>query len=129
MKDIVEGMAWIARTCTWELTLRCNLRCGHCGRGPVRAGERDGPGRHAARAARPCRRRMPPRQRSRRRAEPLAALDGVAVEGTRLGMKMNMITNGVDASRELVRRAKDTGVVNLVVSIDGTEQEHDRFRG
>ena len=27
----VEAMGWKPRNCVWELTLACNLRCGHCG--------------------------------------------------------------------------------------------------
>ena len=31
MREIIDQVARVPRTCTWELTLRCNLRCGHCG--------------------------------------------------------------------------------------------------
>jgi radical SAM protein with 4Fe4S-binding SPASM domain len=50
-----------------------------------------------------------------------AAIDG--------GVKVNMITNGLKTDRELIRKAKDAGLVNLGVSLDGLEEEHDSIRG
>lgn len=31
MRALVEHYPFIPETCTWELTLQCNLNCGHCG--------------------------------------------------------------------------------------------------
>jgi radical SAM protein with 4Fe4S-binding SPASM domain len=53
----------------------------------------------------------------------------VARVATDAGVKVNMITNGLRADRDLIRKAKDSGLVNLGVSLDGTEQQHDSIRG
>ena len=41
MREIIDGLGYAPKTCTWELTLACNLRCGHCGSraGKARPGE------------------------------------------------------------------------------------------
>jgi radical SAM protein with 4Fe4S-binding SPASM domain len=130
VREIIDSLGHVPKACTWELTLRCNLNCGHCGSraGEARAGEM---GRDRVLAV----------------ARELAALgctkvtlsggeptlsphwEAVASEGARAGMRVNMITNGVVAGRDLVRRAKDAGLVSLGVSLDGLEQAHDRIRG
>ncbi|MBI5535243.1 MAG: radical SAM protein [Deltaproteobacteria bacterium] len=130
MREIIDQVARVPRTCTWELTLRCNLRCGHCGSraGIARPGEM-------------------PRDAMLRGVRELAALgceritlsggeptlsphwQAIAAEGARLGVRMNMITNSVGASKELVRQACDVGLANLGVSVDGLRDEHDRVRG
>lgn len=52
----------------------------------------------------------------------------VAEAGTRSGMRMNMIVNAAHHDRAFVRRAKDSGLVNLGVSLDGLQESHDRNR-
>ena len=130
MRQIVDRIARVPKTCTWELTLRCNLHCGHCGSraGLAREGEM-------------------PRERMLQAVGELAALGcervtmsggeptmcewwpDLASEGARLGVRMNMITNAVRVGRDFVRQAKDSGLCNFGVSLDGLEQEHDALRG
>lgn len=130
MRAIVDRLDRVPATCTWELTLRCNLNCGHCG----------------SRAGAPRDNEMP-RDRMLGVVGELAALGckritlsggeptmcdswtHVASEGARLGVKMNMITNAAHVGRDFVRKAKDSGLCNLGVSLDGLEQEHDTLRG
>ena len=130
MREIIDGLGFTPKTCTWELTLRCNLNCGHCG---SRAG------------------------RARPSELPLDRMLGIADELVELGcqrltlsggeptlhehwaevgeraasggIRVNMITNALHADRELVRQAKNAGLVNLGVSLDGTERIHDEIRG
>lgn len=52
---------------------------------------------------------------------------GAAASGR--GIAVNMITNAARADRELVRRAKDAGLVSIAASLDGLEDTHDRHRG
>jgi radical SAM protein with 4Fe4S-binding SPASM domain len=129
MRQIVDRLRLTPRTCTWELTLGCNLNCGHCG----------------SRAGSPRDNEMP-KQTALRVVSELAAagcekvsLSGgepslspywsdVAEAGSRCGMLMNMIVNGAHHDRSFVRRAKDSGLVNLAVSLDGLEDAHDRNR-
>jgi MoaA/NifB/PqqE/SkfB family radical SAM enzyme len=133
-RDRVERNGWRPRNCVWELTLGCNLRCGHCG---SRAG------------------RVRPDELST--DECLSVVDQLAELGCELvtlsggeptlrddwdrigaaiarrGIKVNMVTNGVyrtpeDADR-IARRAADAGFSNIGVSIDGPAAVHDRIRG
>lgn len=130
----VEAKNWKPRNCVWELTLACNLRCGHCG---SRAG------------------RVRPKELST--AECLDIVDQLGRLGCELvtlsggeptlrkdwhviaegiasrGIYVNMVTNGAyrDAShgRQVARRARESGMCNVGVSIDGTEPIHDALRG
>jgi radical SAM protein with 4Fe4S-binding SPASM domain len=129
-RTIDRAGAYVPKTCTWELTLRCNLDCGHCG----------------SRAGRPRHDEMDEATALRVMGE-LAALgcekvtlsggeptlspywEALAVEGARLGVRVNMITNGLAADRGLVKRARAVGLRGLGVSLDGLEEAHDRLRG
>jgi radical SAM protein with 4Fe4S-binding SPASM domain len=55
--------------------------------------------------------------------------EDVAREASRLGVRVNLITNGLYPARELVRRAKDAGLEALGTSLEGLEATHDRNRG
>jgi radical SAM protein with 4Fe4S-binding SPASM domain len=130
MREIVHGLGYAPRTCTWELTLSCNLRCGHCG----------------SKAGKPRQDELP-RERLLGIAQELADLgcrtltlsggeptlskhwEAVGAEASAHGVAVNMITNGVGADRELARRAKDAGLVSVAVSLDGLETTHDYYRG
>jgi radical SAM protein with 4Fe4S-binding SPASM domain len=114
----------------WELTLKCNLACGHCG---SRAGsKRDN-------------------ELSTEEALDLVAqlaeagITEVTIEGgeaylradwltiaraiTDHGMTCTMTTGGYGISRETTRRMKDAGIAAVAVSIDGLEATHDHIRG
>jgi len=129
MREIVDGLGYVPRTCTWELTLACNLRCGHCG---SRAGS---PRPHEL-----------GRERLLEIARELSELgcktltlsggeptlsphwEAVGAAAAGRGIAVNMITNAARGSRELARRAKEAGLVSVAVSLDGLEPTHDRHR-
>jgi len=114
----------------WELTLRCDLACGHCG---SRAGR--------------------PRERELSTAEALdlvAQMAGVGVTEVTLiggeaylrddwteiarairkaGMRCTVTTGGRGLTAERARAAADAGVQSVSVSLDGMEAAHDRQRG
>lgn len=130
MQEIVGHLGFAPRSCTWELTLRCNLNCGHCGSraGTARPGEmsKDVALRVAGElAALGCQRI------TLSGGEPTLSpyWTDVAEEASRLGVRVNAITNGVHVSREFVRKAKSAGLRSLGVSLDGLEADHDRIRG
>lgn len=129
----VADRGWRPRTCVWELTMACNLRCAHCG-------SKSG---HA----------LPDEMST---AECLALVeelgelgcelltfsggeptlrrdwDAIARAAVARGLLVNMVTNGVYRGRdrvEIARRAKAAGMCNVAVSIDGTEAVHELMRG
>lgn len=133
-RERAEREGWRPRNCVWELTLACNLRCQHCG---SRAG-----------AA---------RDRELTTAECLDVADQLCGLGCELvtlsggeptlrrdwdtvgralavrGLRVNMVTNGVfprpGQSDDVALRARDAGLCNVGVSIDGPPAVHDRLRG
>ena len=122
------------RSCVWELTLACNLRCKHCG---SRAGS--------------------PRPDELTTAESFdlvtqlyelgcerITLSGgeptlrddwhkIAQKISEAGIYVNMITNGVypkdKSASDIAQKALDSGMKNAGVSIDGPEGVHDAIRG
>ena len=113
----------------WELTLKCDLACVHCG---SRAGK-----------ARPD---------ELTTAEALRLVDEIAALGTRevtliggeaylhegwldvagaiarAGIRVGIVTGGQGMTAERARQAKDAGVTSMSVSIDGLEATHDHVR-
>lgn len=118
------------RVAVWELTLRCNLQCNHCG---SRAG-------HA-------------RQDELSSAECLALVDELArlsvLEVSLIGgeahlhpafldvvralkshrIEVGMTTGGRGIGPSLAQSAADAGLDSVSVSIDGLQEAHDRLRG
>jgi radical SAM protein with 4Fe4S-binding SPASM domain len=114
----------------WELTLKCNLACGHCG---SRAGDKRAD------------------ELSTEEALDLvdqladAGITEVTIEGgeaylradwltiaraiSARGMTCTMTTGGYGISRETARRMKDAGIAAVAVSVDGLEATHDHIRG
>jgi radical SAM protein with 4Fe4S-binding SPASM domain len=129
MRELVNGLERTPRSCTWELTLGCNLRCGHCGStaGAPRPGELEKPrlleiARELADLG--C------RTLTLSGGEPTLSphWEAVGSEAAARGIAVNMITNGVRADRELARRAREAGLVSVAVSLDGLEATHDHYR-
>ena len=129
MREIIDGLRFAPRTCTWELTLRCNLSCGHCGSraGRARPGEMS---RETALRVMGELAAMDCKKLSLSGGEPTMSpyWADVAREGSRLGVHVNMITNGLTTGRNFVRQAQEAGLVSLGVSLDGLEPAHDANR-
>ena len=130
----IEQQDWRPRNCVWELTLACNLRCRHCG---SRAGEK--------------------REKELSTGECLNAVAQLAELGCELitlsggeptlrkdwdqiaraiasrNIYVNMVTNGVypsdSAAKEVAARARDAGLCNVGVSLDGPREVHEQIRG
>ena len=114
----------------WEMTLRCSLRCMHCG---SRAGE--------------------PREHELTTAEALDLVGQLAEVGIReialiggeaflrrdwleiaeaihhAGMTCSVTTSGFGLSAEIARRMKHAGIRHASVSVDGLQPAHDYLRG
>jgi radical SAM protein with 4Fe4S-binding SPASM domain len=130
MLEVLERLGRRPRFCVWELTLRCDLRCLHCG--------------SFAGAARPD---ELSRAELLRVAEDLADLgcerltlsggeptlrpewDEVARALVARGVLVNLVSNGWAWNSDTTGRAREAGLSNVAFSLDGHEAAHDRVRG
>ncbi|MBD5546188.1 MAG: radical SAM protein [Lachnospiraceae bacterium] len=116
-------------TCVWEVTMGCNMRCGHCGSS--------------------CADPLPDELTTEEAldlcdqiaelglkwitisgGEPLTRKD-VAMLVERLsssGVAVNIITNGWLLSGETAQELKESGISTVAISIDGTPEIHDKIR-
>jgi radical SAM protein with 4Fe4S-binding SPASM domain len=113
----------------WELTLRCDQACAHCGSraGPAREGELS-----TAQALEVV------TQLKEMRTKEVVLIGGEAYlhEGflqivralTAAGIRPTMTTGGRGITRELARAMKDAGIHSVSVSIDGLRESHDDIR-
>lgn len=130
MRELIERCGYVPKTCVWEITRACNLRCQHCGNN---AG---------------C-----PRDDELTTEECLHVVDELAELGNELltlsggeptlrhdwpaiarhavarGIDVNLITNGQGNARALAKQAREVGLANVGVSLDGLRETHDRLRG
>lgn len=130
-----EGPAVAAATTSlvyvvWELTLRCDLHCGHCGSraGKVREGELSTD--EALDVV---------RQLAEMGAREVTLIGGeaylredwdtIARAIVDAGMTCTMTTGGRSLTAERARRAKAAGIASVSVSIDGIGPTHDLQRG
>ena len=129
MLELFRRMGLRPLRCTWEITLACNLRCGHCG---SRAGQARPDELTAAEAAQliddlaalGC------REVSLAGGEPTLRPDWDTLVSRIVGhgMWVAMISNGLTWSPEHTRRAKTAGISCMAFSLDGLERTHDCVR-
>ena len=120
------------RLISWNITLRCPLRCAHC---YVNAGEREAEGVLLTEEAfgvidQICELGKPVVILSG--GEPLLRDDifAIARYGTDKGLKMAMGTSGVLIDEKMARAIKESGIRKVAISIDSADPEvHDTFRG
>ncbi|MFO0679852.1 MAG: radical SAM protein [Polyangiaceae bacterium] len=113
----------------WELTLRCDQPCTHCG---SRAGDPRAKELSTAEALGVV------GELARMRAEEVVLIGGEAYlhEGfleilsalTAAGIRPTMTTGGRGITAELARAMKERGIYSVSVSVDGVEGTHDRMR-
>ena len=119
------------RLVAWEVTRRCNLNCAHC-----RAGSERGPYPGELDRAK-C---LEILEQISLVGRPIVILTGgepllredvfdLAEQGTQLGLRMVMATNGTLLTPSLVERMKTSGIKRVSISIDGAdEHQHDHLR-
>ncbi len=118
----------------WECTLRCNLKCRHCGSS---CGDRPLPGELGTHQVLEVfdtiiedfdASRM---SLSITGGEPLLRpdLEEISLKASRAGMIVGMVTNGVLATSSRTRDLVESGMSVASVSLDGMEAEHDAVRG
>ena len=129
MKERIKRPYGKPVTCVWEVTMGCNMRCGHCG----------------SSCAEPLKDELTSEE-ALGLCEQLAdlGLKWVTLSGgepttrkdlpelvrrlTQLGVSVNIITNGWLLNPELVQKLKESGVATVAISIDGTGEIHDQIR-
>jgi Y-X(10)_GDL-associated radical SAM protein len=114
----------------WEITLKCDLACGHCG-------SRAGKARTDELSTEECIDVV--KQLAALGCREVTVIGGEAylrkdwVEIIRAirdhGMESTMTTGGRNLTEERIRAAVDAGLQGVSVSVDGTEATHDRIRG
>lgn len=114
----------------WEITLKCNLACSHCG---SRAGDARSDELSTAEALDLV------HQLAEVGIHEVTLIGGeaflrrdwleIAAEITRAGMRCTMTTGGYGISEEMARRMKEAGIRTVSVSVDGLEETHNHLRG
>lgn len=114
----------------WELTLRCDLACRHCGSRAGRARPQELTTEQAldlvAQLA-----ELGVMEVSLIGGEAYLRADWVTVAKAirDAGMDVNVVTGGRGFTRERAEQAKAAGIRNISVSLDALESTHDRLRG
>ena len=114
----------------WEITLKCNLACSHCG---SRAGDARTKELSTEEALDLV------RQMAEVGIKEVTLIGGeafmrpdwleIAAAINQAGMRCTMTTGGYGITLETARKMKEAGIVTVSVSIDGLEETHDRLRG
>ena len=129
MLEVFQRVGFLPRACGWELTLRCNLRCKHCGSlaGRTRDDElsRDECLRVADELA-----EMRCERVTLTGGEPTLhpAWDELAERLVKQKVKVGLISNAWEWSRAHAERAARAGLYSVGFSLDGFEREHDALR-
>lgn len=119
----------------WECTLRCNLKCKHCGSDCKF--EEQTPDMPAADFLRVIDEQVTPHVNPHEvmivisGGEPLVRKDieDVGMELYRRGYPWGMVTNGMALTEERFRRLCRAGLCSVAVSLDGMEEDHNWMRG
>jgi radical SAM protein with 4Fe4S-binding SPASM domain len=129
MLELFRRMGFVPLRCTWEITLACNLRCGHCGSraGQARPDELDADEAKVViddLAALGC------REVSLAGGEPTLRPDWDALVARIAGhgLWVAVVSNGLTWWAEHTRRAKAAGIACMGFSLDGLERTHDCVR-
>lgn len=117
------------RACIWELTLRCNMNCLHCGSVAGKARQKELGLNECLRTA---------NELLKLGCEEVTFIGGEVFfyEGwehigrrlTDRGVMVNIMSNGFRIGEEEIRRIRHAGLCNVGLSIDALEEIHDRIR-
>ncbi|TMP29642.1 heme biosynthesis protein [Pseudoalteromonas rubra] len=128
--DIRINAAYRQTYAVWEITLKCNLACNHCG---SRAGDARVDELSTSEALDLV------AQMADLGIKEVTLIGGeafmrpdwlqIAAEITKKGMKATMTTGGYGISLGTAKRMKEAGIAAVSLSIDGMERSHDLLRG
>jgi MoaA/NifB/PqqE/SkfB family radical SAM enzyme len=129
MRELIDHVGYVPKTCVWEITRACNLACHHCGSlaGCARPGEL---------STEECLRvidelcALGTKLVTLSGGEPTLRADWpvIAARAASRGITVNMVTNGQGNARALASKARESGLANVGVSLDGRRETHDRLR-
>ncbi len=129
MIKLLEKYGFVPRVAVWELTLRCNLSCLHCG---SRAGKPRADELSLAEALKLCEdlAALKCRYMTLGGGEPLLRRDWpiIASKLVDLGMTVGMVTNALLWDARTAETAKVVGLESVAFSVDGFEEAHDHLR-
>ncbi|MFH1464257.1 MAG: radical SAM protein [Pseudomonadota bacterium] len=122
-------MAYVPVTAVWEITMGCNMRCGHCGSSCAEPLPDELTTEEALRVIEDMA-ALGMRYITLSGGEPLLRRDWPVLAGhlTRHGIAPNIITNGWLVDEQMVRTADANGVQTISISLDGTRETHDAIR-
>ena len=116
-------------TCVWEVTMGCNMHCGHCGSSCATALEGE---LTTAEALDLCDQiaELGLKWVTLSGGEPLTRPDTAELVKrlSSQGVSVNIITNGWLLDRAMAERLKDNGIATVAISIDGTREIHNDIR-
>lgn len=115
----------------WNMTRRCNLKCVHCYAQAVDPDGKDEISTSQAKEIIDDLAAFGAPVMLFSGGEPLVRKDLVelAKYATSKGMRAVISTNGTLITKEKARELKDVGLSYVGISLDGTEETHDKFRG
>lgn len=116
----------------WECTLRCNLHCGHCGSDcHAESSVADMPVEDFLRATKAYHHNEKPIFVAVTGGEPLMRRD-LAECGAKLreaGFRWGIVSNGMAYEKRIHQQLVVAGIESVTLSLDGTEEQHNRLRG
>jgi AdoMet-dependent heme synthase len=130
--DVLNRTAGAPRIISWNITLRCPLKCSHC---YVNAGENEAVGVLSTQEA------FSVIDQIRATGKPVVVLSGgepllrediftIARYGTEQGLRMVMGTSGYLLDQAMAKKCKEAGIRAVAISIDSADPSvHDAFRG
>jgi radical SAM protein with 4Fe4S-binding SPASM domain len=129
MIKLLRRYGFHPRMAVWELTLRCNMNCRHCGSRAGRARDDELATEEAQQLCRDLA-AMGCKYLTLSGGEPTLREDWPMIARTLvgLGVTVGMISNGKVWSDETSRTATSVGLESVAFSLDGFEQSHDHLR-
>lgn len=117
-------------TCVWEVTMGCNMRCGHCGSSCAEALPDE---LNTEEALNLCNQiaDLGLKWVTLSGGEPLTRekdIMKIIKQLNERGVLVNIITNGWKLNEKVIVNLKESGVATVAISIDGTEETHDQIR-
>ena len=116
-------------TAVWELTFACNLRCKHCGSSCSTAKSDELTEQEALNLCDQIG-KLGLYYLTLSGGEPLMCKhwNKIAKRLKANNVIPNMITNGWLLTKEIIREAKESGIANIAISLDGLKETHDFLR-